>query len=279
MKSNVLLPIAAATFGGLLATSAMAQTNVFTGTGAAEDRIEDLREDIDDDLERDVDAFGTEGRRLGFDGSLALRGSATSGNTDSSDLGIGADLGFYDGLNGYQLQMSYDYSEDDDEKSEESFLYDLEYRRNLSPDFYGFVQLQGTIDEFSSYESDTFLGFGVGYRIYNTNDMIWTAQAGLGYRYADLQDVDALDDFEEPAVSIGSEFFRRLNDTTYVSNDTDIVWSETDTVVFNDLGFTVAMSDTLALRTSLLTEWHSDPFSGRDDFDNRYGISLVYNLN
>lgn len=60
--------------------------------------------------------------------------------------------------------------------------------------------------------------------------------------------------------------------------DTDIIGSDSYTVVYNDLGVNVSMTDTLALRTSLVTEYHTDPAAGRDDTDNNFGVSLVYNF-
>ena len=60
---------------------------------------------------------------------------------------------------------------------------------------------------------------------------------------------------------------------------TDIIGSDSDTVVYNGLGVNVAMTDTLALRTSLVTEYRTDPAAGRVDTDNNFGVSLVYNFN
>ena len=276
MNISMISPALAVAIGSLVATSAAAQTNVFTGVNEAEDRIEALEETIEEDFERDVERFGNEGRTLGFSGSTALRGTATTGNTDTVDLGIGANLGYFDGLNGYEVHLSYAYGEEEDEVSEESLLYELEYTREFGTNFYGFAELQGTVDQFSNYESDTFLGFGAGYRIYNTEDMLWSVQAGPGYRVASL---DELDDFHEPALSISSDFYRALNEDVFLTNDTDIIASESDTLVLNDLGLTVAMNDQLALRTSVLTEWHSDPFEDADHTDNTFGVSLVYSFN
>ena len=269
--------LVAGAFGSLLATTAAAQDTVFTGTDAADDRIEDLEDEIEEDFERDS-RIGNEGAELGFSGSVALRAAATSGNTETADVGIGARLGYYDGLNGYDLQLSYDYGEADDDVTEESLLYDFEYTRDFTPRVFGYATLQGTVDEFSNYESDTFVGFGVGYRVYDTRQTRWTLQAGPGYRIADLDDLNSADDFEEAAISVESQYYQMINENVFLTNDTDVVWSETDTAVLNDLGVTVSMNDRLALRTSLLTEWHSDPFEGADDTDNRLGVSLVYSF-
>ena len=260
----------------MLTTSAMSQT--ILGNSSVDDRIEDLNEDIADDFERDVDQFGNESRALGYTGSIALQANGTSGNTDTSSIGVGANLGYYDGLNGFEVKFSYQRSENEGDLDENSLLYDAQYTRDFGTDFYGFAQLQGSIDNADILAFDTadnYLGLGVGYRVYNTASVQWTVQGGVGYRVAEL---DGISDFDEPAISLSSGYFNRLSDTVSVTMDTDIIGSDSDTVVFNDLGLNVSMTDTLALRTSLATEFHTDPAAGRKDTDNTLGVSLVYNF-
>ena len=265
------------TLAGIVAfTPAFAQT-AFDNTDMAENRNEALTDAIEDDFERDVDTFGNRGRDVGFDGSLAFRGTATSGNSDDVYLGVGANLFYYDGLNGYGAQLSYTYAEDESEVTEESLFYDLEYTRDFTDRAYGFAKVQGTVDEFSAYESDTFVGVGAGYWIYDQPDIKWAVQAGVGYRVAELDDAfDA--DFEEEAFSASSAFAYQVSPTTFLTNDTDLITSESDTVIYNEIGMNVAMNDRLALRTSLATEFHTDPQDGYDDTDHTLGVALVVGL-
>lgn len=272
MKTTTLLLSVAVT--ALLSTSAIAQT--ILGDSAADQRIEDLNEDIADDFERDTPQFGNEGRATGYTGSLALQTSATSGNTDTSSIGLGANMGYYDGLNGFDVQFSYQRSENDGTVDEDSLIYEAQYTRNFGAAYYGFAQLQGSIDSLPFDTADNYLGAGVGYRVYDTSSVQWTVQGGVGYRVADLNGVD---DFDEPAISLSSGYYNQLSDNLAVTVDTDIIASESDTVVYNDLGLNVSMTDTLALRTSIVTEYHTDPAAGLVDTDNNFGVSLVYNFN
>jgi len=261
----------------LFATTVLAQ-NVFPGQNTAGDRNEDLIDAIEDDAERDLDRFGNEGRAQGFDGSLALRGIASTGNTDSVDVGIGTDLVYVDGPNGYELQLSYVYGEDDGSKTEESLFYGLEYTRDFNPRLFGFAKLQGSIDQFSDTESDTFVSFGAGYRIYNTPDLQWSVQAGPGYRFGSFRNItDA--DYDEAALGVSSDYAHKLTDTVYVTNDTDVISSSENTLVYNDLALSVAVSDSLALRTSVLTTYNSDAPVGDKSTDNTIGLSMVYSFN
>jgi putative salt-induced outer membrane protein len=271
-----LTTVGAATVAALLLGSTAYAQTAFDGIDQATDRNENLRDAIADDLEVEETSFGNSGRKLGFSGSVALRGSVSNGNTDTADLGIGSDMSYFDGKNGYSLELSYDYSEDGGAKTEESLFFDAEYTRDFNPDFYGFAKLQGSVDEFSSYDSDYFVGFGAGYRVYNSNDVSWSVQGGPGYRVASLRDiVDG--ETKEAAFSASSNFSYRLSDTAYLTNDTDILASESDTGIVNELGVTVAMSEMLALRTTLQTKYHSDPQPGYKDTDNTFGVSLVFN--
>ena len=270
MKNTTLL--LAGTALSILATSAAAQT---FGDSAVDTRNEQLAENIEDDFDRDVNAFGNTGRALGFEGSMSLQGSASSGNTDNASVGIGTDLGYYDGTNGYRLQLSYLYSEVDGTADEDSLLYDLEYTRDFGTAYYGFATLQGSVESIPFDTSDNFLGLGVGYRIYDTADVYWAVQGGVGYRVADL---NSADDLDEGAITIGSNYSNQLTETVALTMDTDIVSSDSDTVVYNDLGMNVAMTEILALRTSIVTEFHTDPEPGYKDTDNTYGVSLVYNF-
>lgn len=266
----------AAAVASMTAGAALAQTTVFTNQDAAADSVEDLEEAIEDANERDVPTFGNTGRAIGFTGSVSAQGTATSGNTDTADLGIGARLGHFDGVNGHQLALSYTYGEAEGDTSDNSLLAGYDYTREIGSDAYVFGQANYAFDEFGAYEEDVFVGAGIGYRVINTNDIQWSVQAGPGFRKATLQDGGGI---EEAAASLSSFYYHQLTPTVFVTNDTDVLASESDTYVTNDLGLSVSMSDTLALRTSILTEWHSEPQDGYDEFDNTFGVSVVYTFN
>ncbi|MHA6324896.1 DUF481 domain-containing protein [Roseivivax sp. CAU 1753] len=265
-----------ALIAALSATSVSAQTLVGRSTVAG-DLNEDLIDAIEDDAERELDRFGNEGRPQGFSGSAALRAIASTGNTESVDVGIGTDMNYVFGPNGIELQLNYAYGEDDGTKTEESLFYGLEYTRDFTPVTFGFAKVQGSVDEFSDFETDTFVSFGAGYRIFNDATRQWSVQAGPGYRFSKLSDVSK-GDISEGAVGLSSDYAHKLSDTVFVTNDTDVIWSESDTGVFNDLALTVSMTDALAVRTSVLTEHHSQAAVGAKHTDNTIGVSLVYSF-
>ena len=87
------------------------------------------------------------------------------------------------------------------------------------------------------------------------------------------------DTTEEAALAIGSNYYNRISENLTISNETDVIASDSDTYVLNDAALTSRVSDQLALRTNLVTEYHSDPVGTNDEFDNTFGVSVVYNFN
>lgn len=268
--------LAAASVLSLTAGAALAQTTAFDNQDAAVDAFDNLQEQITDDAERDMEPFGNVGRPVGFDGSFALRGQLSDGNTDSADLGIGANLGYYDGTNGYQLILSYAYGEVDGVETENSTLYSLEYTRDFGPRWYGYAQIQGAHDEYATFTDDTFAGLGIGYKVIERADVTWYISGGPGYRWAELSNGTSI---EEEALSLNSNYTARLSDTVLGTLDTSIIYSESDMVVYNDAGINISLNESLALRTSLASEFHTDPLPGSQDLDNTLGVSLVYSFN
>lgn len=275
---KTLITVSALAISAMVAGQAVAQDLIGRDTVAG-DLNEDLLDDIEDDAERELDRFGNAGRPEGFTGSVALRGIANAGNSESLNVGIGSDMNYVWGPNGIELQLNYSYTDDDTSPVEEALFYGLEYTRDFNPTVFGFGKIQGSVDDATDaqFRSDTFVTVGAGYRIYNDENLQWSVQAGPGYRFADLSDVTTAD-FDEAAFGIGSDYAHKLSDTLFLTNDTDIISSSSDTVIFNDLAINVSMTETLALRTSLLTEFHTDPGTAKST-DNTFGVSLVYSFN
>jgi len=121
-----------------------------------------------------------------------------------------------------------------------------------------------------------FVGAGLGYRILNDATSQWSIQAGPGYRYTETV---AGDDNSEVAASISSNYYRSLSATSYVTNDTDVIYSETSTLLTNDLALNVAMTNSLSLRTSLSTSFDDAVDDSFGDASNTLGVAVVYNFN
>ncbi len=278
MKLNLFI---AAALSGFVATSATAQQSTFDNAGAAEAAVDNIEEQISDDSDRRLSTFGTEGRAIGTYGSLALRATSTSNDGDTNTtIGAGMRYGWFDGVNGIDTNLSFAYGATNGTTTENRLLAGLDYRRNLSDAFFAYGQADLALDRLTTtpgeYSQDLFVGAGVGYRIFNTPTLQWSIQAGPGYRVAE---VVGGEDVTEVAASVSNNVFYSLTETTYITNDTDIIYSEFATTIANDLAVNVALSDSLALRTSYATRFNDQTDNSFSDGENTFGVSVVYNFN
>lgn len=273
-------PFVAAAFAvtTIAASAASAQNTTFANKSSVENQVETMNDSIQDDFDKGRKArdFGTDGKNIGWYGSLSASGNGTSGNSDTANFGLGSSFGHFDGVNAHDFDFTFNYGEDDGEAKANTFAGSYTYSRFFNPDFYAYGQLTGKYDEFGSYEKDVFAGFGLGYRVVNTARSSWSLQGGPGYRSAKLSNGS---EFEEAAFSVGSKLFYEISDTAFVNMDTDILTSDSDTAIINDLGLNVSINGPLALRTSLRTEYHTDPVAGDKSTDQIFGVSLLYTFN
>lgn len=260
---------------GLGVTAAMAQATL-TGTQALQDRLDDIEKDVRDDLARAQDAsrFGNPEFRPGLSGSASLGYSGKTGNNESQELALGARLRFAQGSFVQSIGLAIDYTEAAgvSTKRDVFAVYDANYYFNQQ--FYGFVlgrvQSDGLAVGPGDVDTDAFLGFGPGYRIFNTPDMTWRVQAGIGVSY--LKDGAGNSDTETGYIA-SSRFFYAFNENIFFSNDTDVLKSDSALRVNNDFGVNFKVSDTISTRVSYLSEYND---SRAIRTDNKLGISLVY---
>ena len=278
MKTNTLI---IAAISGFVATGAMAQTTTFDNSTAAADAVESIEDSITDAAERDVSKFGNEGREVGSYGSVSVRGTSTSNDgATSADVGVGLRYGTFDGVNGIDVTAAFTYGETNGVATENNLQAGIDYRRDFNDTMFAYAKANASFDKLSTtvgeYEQDVFVGAGLGYRIFNTADTQWSVQAGPGYRAAN---VVGGGEVSEAAASVSSNVFKSLTDTTYVTNDTDVIYSETATTVTNDLAINVALTDTLTMRTSYTTNFNDQSDATFSDAENTLGVSVVYNFN
>jgi putative salt-induced outer membrane protein len=276
MTQNALL--VAALGLGLAATSAYAEGEL-VGTKALSDRLDDLETAVEDDFERSQDAarFSNPEFKQGLSGSASLSYVGKTGNSDEQDFALGLRLRHAEGAFVQTLGMAIDFSETEGAATKKDVfgIYDANYYFNDK--VYGFALARFKKDGLAvdaaipgeAFAKDAYLGFGPGYRVINTPDMTWRVQAGIGVSYLE----DGLgNSTTETGYLAASRFFYKINDNVFVSNDTDLLKSDTALRIDNDLGVSVKMTDTLSTRISYLSEYND---SRAIRTDNKVGLALV----
>lgn len=261
-----------------IALPAAAQTalsqSTLRGVEALDDRIDDITDAALEDLDRQEDSvrFGPLGVVQGLRGSAALSASAASGNTDTGDLSFAGRMNYGQGPWSHSFGFAGEFGESNGVRSEEQIFATYEGSRYFTPEIYVFGTGRFEYDGFATNERDAFIGFGPGYRVVNTDQMAWRLQAGIGPRYTQTQSGVSE---TEAAVLASSRFFYGLTDRVSLTNDTDVLSSDINTVLSNDFGVNIRMTDALSTRVSYRTDYTSDPLPGLKSTGNTIGLSLV----
>lgn len=257
----------------LIAGPVLAQGDII-GSTVLEDRIEEIERETATELARGEDAerFGPLGVKQGWNGSLALIGSATTGNTDSGEISLAGRLTYGTGKFIHTFAFAGEYGEANGVQNEEKFFGTYEASRYFTEEFYLFGVGRYEYDGFATNEHDAFLGFGPGYRVVNTERFTWRVQAGPGVRYVRDQ---AGADTTDLAGLASSRFFYKLTDTISLTNDTDVLGSSFNTMISNDFGVNFKVSNNVSTRLSYRTDYNTDPLPGFNSTDNTFGVALV----
>ena len=283
MKAPMLA--SASAFVLMAALPAFAQD--ITGIDALEERIEDIETDVAEDMAESDDAarFGSPEYNQGLSGSASLSYSGKTGNSESQEFALGLRIRHASGPFVQTIGAVLDFAENSVEKTKEDIfmVYDANYYINEQFYVFGLMRLEvdGLGDVLTSEDvangvaladkvrRDGFLGFGPGYRIVNTPDMTWRVQAGIGVSYLE----DGLhNSVTETGYLASSRFFYKLNEGAFVTNDTDVLSSDTALRINNDLGVNFKLTDAMSTRLSYLSEYND---SRAIRTDNRVGLSLV----
>lgn len=280
---NMLAKLATASTLALIVAAPVSAQSTLTGVTALNDEIDDITTEVERDQRRgeDADRFAPNGVAQGWRGSFALSASGTSGNTDNGELAGAGRLTYGIGDWNHLVGFAVEYGEANGTKSEEKFFGTYEASRYFTPEFYMFAigrfQYDGLLTDNSGAilpgsETDAFLGFGPGYRVLSEPNHTWRVQAGPGARY--YKDAAGVSD-TEGAFIVSSRYFYALTDTVSFTNDTDVLGSDTNTIVSNDAGVNFKVSNNLSTRVNYRTDYNTDPTAGLKSTDNTLGVSLV----
>ena len=248
--------------------------DALTGVEALDDRIDDITEAADDDLARGTDSarYSALGVPQGLRGSAALTASGAPGNTDTGDLSFAGRLTYGVDEWSHSVGFAGEFGESNGIRDEEKLFAIYEGSRAFTPALYAYGTGRFEYDGFATNERDAFAGVGLGYRIVNTPDFAWRVQAGPGIRYTELNTGDSETD---GAGLFSSRFYYGLTDAVSLTNDTDVLTSDVNTIVTNDFGVNFRVTDTLSTRVSYRTDYNDTPLPGRESTDNTIGLSLV----
>ncbi len=241
-------------------------------------------------------AQSSSGILSGWSGEASLTGSKTTGNTDTTDVGLALNLQKESDKWRHTFNASADFGEADDVRNKQRFTLGYQIDRDLSDRLYVYGNADWFLDDFGAFDTGYFLGTGLGYKLVEPTPLGWDVEAGVGYRsqspreldvpseitQADFDMRDLAGDFDtqnELALRGASKLTYDFNDSVSLYNNSEVIWSESDTYLWNEIGITANLSGNLAARASYRIDHHTDVIAPTENTDTITRFGIVYTMN
>lgn len=213
----------------------------------------------------------------GWSGEAALTGSKTTGNTETTDVGLGLNLVKSDDVWRHKFKGSVDYGKTSGIKDKQRFALGYQIDRDINERLYAYGNADYFQDDFGAFESGYFVGTGLGYKLVLPDPLKWDVEAGLGLRSQKTQELVPVKT-EELAGRLASNIDYDFNDNVSLYNYSELLYSSSDTYIWNETGITAQLMGNLAARASFRIDNHSDVPVGREKTDTITRVGVVYTL-
>ena len=216
----------------------------------------------------------------GWTGEGALSAGVSTGNTETTDVGLGVTLGRDIELWTVGLRANADYGDTEGTETKNRLFFGANLDRQINDRLFGFGQVSYEKDEFSGFDSRIFVGGGLGYDIYTGDKLSWTVRGGPGFKIDEIAATDLLPASTEESfgATAASNWAYAFNENVSLSNDTNVLYAETSTQIGNILALTATLSDALSARMSFEARHDTNPPAGFEDTDTITRVSLVYGI-
>jgi len=220
----------------------------------------------------------------GWGGEIGLNGARTTGNNDTTDIGLAFKLNNRGSDWRHNLRGTMDYGESQSTTNKRRYRLGYKIGRDIAPRTYGFANADYYSEDFGAFKHGYYIGGGAGYSVLVDGPTKWRLEAGAGFRSqkARLQPNDPsglssrLEEFA--SARLFSDFEHKFHETVTLTNDTELFYSDVDTYFINELGMNSHMFGSLALRASFRVEAHTNVPEGREEVDTISRIGIVYKM-
>lgn len=220
----------------------------------------------------------------GWTGEGAFNAGYTTGNTETTDIGLTVKADREQGPWTIGLEAAADFGETDGLETRNRWGLGLQLDRQINDKLYGFGRASYEQDEFSGFESRAFLGAGLGYAVLESERTQWSIEGAPGLRIDEVAAV--FDDMgmlvtegtteESFAVRGASNFAHQFNDQVAFTNDTAVTWADVSTQITNTAAITAQLTERISGRVSYDVRFDTDPPMGFEDTDTALKLGVVY---
>jgi putative salt-induced outer membrane protein len=220
----------------------------------------------------------------GLSGETSVAGTAKTGNTESTDVGLGLKLRHESERWRHILGGNFDWGRADGENTKNRLAGSYEIARLLNDRLYGFGRGAYAVDEFDGYDYRAILGGGLGVDVLRGKERSWSLQGGPAYRVDEVE--PSLDDMgvllapaetqTSVALNLGSRFEAQINDAVSFLNESDIASSADTSTFFNSAALTADLMGAISARFSFEVRHDTGAPIGTEQTDTTSRAALVY---
>lgn len=221
-------------------------------------------------------------------GGAAL--SATSGNSSTNSLLLNADASRVTARDKISLGGMVNYASNKTAGANQTTANKWgafgEYDYNLTPQLFAFGKLGLDSDKLIDLSLRTSLAGGLGYKVFNTEQMTFDLFGGVGYvtdKYSIAKTVDGTTDtsFSRASIYLGEESSHKLSSTVSLKQRLDLypgISGDKALLAKFNIGVSVAMSSTLNLTVGVSDAYNSKPPNGnkKNDFGLFTGVNVKF---
>jgi putative salt-induced outer membrane protein len=213
----------------------------------------------------------------------------SKGNSDAESINGNIDLLRYDGAWKNEFYLGGLYGKSSGIVSAERWETRGQTNYTISGDLFAFGALHYEHDLFDGFQYQESVTGGLGYKIFNTDDLKLTAQVGAGYRRLEPETIikDAngnvlsrtpLGEEGEAIGTAGVDFSYAFNKATTISNKFLMEYGTANTSINDTLALTVKMSTKLALSVGYGISNNSNPPAPLKKLDTVATVNLVFSF-
>lgn len=217
-------------------------------------------------------------------GEGSFSAGLNTGNTETSDLGIGLKMARETQVWKNSLEFVADYGTKNGSETKNRLFFAGQTNRTLNDDAFVFARVSHELDEFSAFDSRSFIGGGFGWQVYEGPPAKWSLEGGPGMKIDRVKETTSGDPpviepertDESFSFIAASKFGYVFNDAVRFGNDTNVLYADTSTQIGNKTSLTAHLTKSLSARFSFEVRHDTDPKPGFEETDTATRMSIVY---
>ena len=208
-----------------------------------------------------------------WSGSATLGYLATSGNTETSTLNTGFEVGYTAGKWEHVFDGSAVNASENDVKTAESYAANWKSERNITEQDFLFGRLSWRKNRFSGYNTQFSQTVGYGRRLIDADKHKLNGELGAGARQSTLQDGRS----ENETIFRGGIYYKwQFSETAAFSQDVTVEAGELNTYLESVTALSAQLIGDLALVASYTIKSNSDVPPSTEKTDTYTALSLKY---